>query len=75
MNAKNMHLLVDRAFRYPAEAPDPRPEGCRYDRKTGAWMMNEDGREVMLVTSTDPRKPLRGTKKADRETGEDQKSR
>jgi len=45
------------------------PENCHYDRKIGAWVVSESG--VLLVNSPDKPKPV--TKKADIETGEDQK--
>lgn len=49
------------------------PNGCRYDFANGGWMRKEGNTEVFLVKSCDPNKPLAGTKKADLETGEDQK--
>lgn len=49
------------------------PEGCTYDIEKGYWWIWEDGTRIPLVLSSNPARPRPETKKADRETGEDQK--
>lgn len=67
------HLLLEKAFIFKERKQDQSPIGCTYDFDKGAWLKPEDNNLVFLVRSTDPNKPIAGTKKADRETGEDQK--
>lgn len=68
------HILIEKAFIYSEPKAPLVPKKCRYDFLKGGWMISENNEEVFLVTSTNPNKPLAGTKKADIETGEDQKS-
>ncbi len=68
------HILIARAFIYPEDRTTLAPKNCRYDFIKGGWIKRENNREVFLVKSKDPNKPMVGTKKADIETGEDQKS-
>lgn len=63
------HILLEKAFRYPKPTLDPTPANCTYERVRGYWINNDTGEPMML--SDDPLRPQ--TKKADRETGEDQK--
>ncbi|MBX0358482.1 hypothetical protein [Halobacillus sp. Nhm2S1] len=67
------HLLLKKAFIFKDERQDLSPSGCFYDFEKGAWLKQEDNGYEFLVNSNDPNKPIAGTKKADRETGEDQK--
>ena len=46
-------------------------EGCHYSHERGAWIENSSGN--FLVHSTSGSRPKPMTKKADMETGEDQK--
>ena len=64
------HLLLELAKTYPKFTGDLTPQGCRYDVLQGAWLLDSLG--TLLVESDDPSPPK--TKKADMETGEDQKS-
>ena len=73
MTGDELHLLIGRAVMSPSVTEPPRLEGCRYDFLKGMWMIEEGQDEVILVRSGDPKKPTPMTKKADRETGEDQK--
>ena len=67
--AKRQHVLLANAFAYPRESVNLRPDGCDYDLLAGAWIRRSSG--GLLVESADPKPPR--TKKADVETGEDQK--
>ena len=64
------HLLLELAKTYPKGTQDLTPPGCRYDVLQGAWLLNSVG---TLLVESDERPPPK-TKKADMETGEDQKS-
>jgi len=74
MNKKENHILLEKAFVYSKQRKPLEPKGCYYNFMNGGWMKREEGREVFLVKSKDPNRSLAGTKKADLETGEDQKS-
>lgn len=63
------HFLLEKTFRYPDPKVDPTPKNCTYDTKKGYWIKNDTSEAMML--SNDPHRPQ--SKKADRETGEDQK--
>ena len=67
--ANRQHVLLEKARTYAREPLDLRPDGCDYDLVAGAWVRRSSG--GLLVESTDPKPPR--TKKADVETGEDQK--
>lgn len=67
------HLLLKKAFVFKDNDQNLSPIGCTYDFVKGAWIKPENNDQVFLVRSNDPNKPIAGTKKADRETGEDQK--
>lgn len=67
------HILLKKAFIFENENKNLDPAGSTYNALLGAWTKEEDGKEVILVHSDDPDKPETGTKKADVETGEDQK--
>ena len=67
--ANRQHVLLAKARTYAREPLDLRPDGCDYDLVAGAWVHRSSG--GLLVESTDPKPPR--TKKADVETGEDQK--
>ena len=63
------HILLAHAHSYDRGTVDLTPPGCRYDVRAGTWM-TEAG--VPLVRSEQSRRPPQ-SKKADLETGEDQK--
>lgn len=67
--ANPQHVLLAKARAYPRQAVDLRPADSDYDLLAGAWVHRTSG--GLLVESTDPKPPR--TKKADVETGEDQK--
>lgn len=67
------HLLLKKAFIFRDENRDLTPKGYTYDFEKGAWIRIAGNDQEFLVKSDDPDKPIAGTKKADRETGEDQK--
>ncbi|MTV47890.1 hypothetical protein GJ688_02690 [Heliobacillus mobilis] len=73
MSVARNHLLLDKAFKFHEKKGARDPQGCTYDFSKGAWMKEENGLLITLVRSQDPNKPIAGTKKADVETGEDQK--
>jgi len=73
MKKNQKHILLEKAYIYPSNRDSMTPDGCHYDFANGGWMRREGGTEIFLVKSCDPNKPLAGTKKADLETGEDQK--
>lgn len=68
--ATRRHLLLEVAKSYQISSNDLTPHGCRYDLVKGAWIL--EGSDTLLVESGDLQPPR--TKKADMETGEDQKS-
>ena len=63
------HLLLAMAKTYPVSNPDLAPPGCRYSLEQGGWVLNDTG--TLLVDT--PGRPRPKTKKADLESGEDQK--
>ena len=63
------NLLLATSKSYPASAPDPAPPNCYYSITEGAWILLSSG--SLLVEA--PGRPMPATKKADLETGEDQK--
>lgn len=63
------HILLEKAYTYENIPKKLTPEGCFYDRNSGLWRVT-DTKEVMMVGNY-ALKPQ--TKKADIETGEDQK--
>lgn len=63
------NLLLATSRSYPASAPDPAPPDCYYSIAEGAWISQDSG---SLLVET-PGRPMPATKKADLETGEDQK--
>ena len=67
--AEHQHLLLATAKTYPVTDPDLAPPNCRYSISEGAWILNDIG---SLLVDT-PGRPMPATKKADLETGEDQK--
>lgn len=69
----NQHLLLNKISWFEERTHTLDLQGCIYDMKNGLWKRFENGKMIALVRSTDPNKPLVGTKKADIETGEDQK--
>ena len=64
------HFLVARAHVYQANRIHGPIDGAIYDASRGAWAL--DGAQF-LVKSCSRSAVLPGTKKSDRETGEDQK--
>ncbi len=67
--ANPQHVLLAKARAYPHEPIDLRPADAEYDLLAGAWINRRSG--GLLVESANPGPPR--TKKADVETGEDQK--
>jgi len=63
------HILLEKAHSYTEPNEIPMPENYSFAEQRGYWR-NTDTGEIMML-SDDPRRPQ--TKKADRETGEDQK--
>ena len=63
------HPLLERAHRYVRREVDLAPAGCLYDDTVGAWRFIETG-DLWVET---PGHVGPKTKKADIETGEDQK--
>lgn len=70
---QQQHILLKNAFIFKERNSNLAPEGCTYDFDKGAWVKEENDVLITLVRSNDPNKPICGTKKADAETGEDQK--
>ena len=68
-NSEPQHLLLATAKSYPVSTQDLAPPGCRYSLSAGAWIV-EDAGSLLVET---PGRPMPATKKADLETGEDQK--
>ena len=66
---KPQHLLLTAAKSYPVAHQDLAPPNCRYSLSEGAWIVRDAG---SLLVET-PGHPMPATKKADLETGEDQK--
>jgi len=62
------HILAERAYRYPEALDMPAPEGCTFNNQKGYWIDDVSGQAMMKCDSRQPQ-----TKKADVETGEDQK--
>jgi hypothetical protein len=67
------HILLEKAKVFEQEKKNLDPLGCTYDIEKGVWLIEESGEKIALVRSQNPNKPISGTKKADVETGEDQK--
>jgi len=63
------HILLAHARTYTRGGSELAPSGCEYDIRAGAWLVRESG--GFLVHSVQYPRPQ--TKKADVETGEDQK--
>jgi hypothetical protein len=64
------HILLAHAHTYGRGEIQLAPPGCDYDLCKGAWVVTESG--ILLVDSPVQVRPPQ-TKKADIETGEDQK--
>lgn len=65
------HILLNQIIPFKKNVLD-NPTGYKYHIKSGWWVADLDETEV-LVKSDKPGRPIRGTKKQDVETGEDQK--
>ena len=63
------HILLENAYRYPEPQGTLAPDNCTFSGTSGYWVEDSSGQAMML--SDNPKRPE--TKKADRETGEDQK--
>ena len=63
------HILLKYATTYKRFTGSLAPVGCHYDSYIGAWIVSNTGK--LLVETSNPPTPT--TKKADIETGEDQK--
>lgn len=68
-DAESENLLLANSKSYPASTPDLAPPNCYYSITEGAWVLQGSG--TLLVEA--PGRPMPATKKADLETGEDQK--
>lgn len=66
---KPQHLLLATAKSYRVSNQDLAPPNCHYSISEGAWIVQDAG---SLLVET-PGRPMPATKKADLETGEDQK--
>ncbi len=63
------HILLDKAYEYEPCGKSNSMDGCNYNNINGYWEFKSTGKPVVHDSSfIKPR-----TKKADRETGEDQK--
>ena len=69
MRLLSKHILIEKAYEYPVPLEKPSMQGCKYNIEGGYWIRNNNNQPVIL--DKDFIKPR--TKKADRETGEDQK--
>ena len=67
--AHDDHLLLKLAKTYPVDSLDLAPRGGRYDLLEGVWISLETGSPLAESGNI----PIVMTKKADVETGEDQK--
>jgi hypothetical protein len=65
------HILLNRINSFNRTKLES-PHGYTYNTQSGMWVSQYDEQDV-LVKSTIPGRPIRGTKKQDVETGEDQK--
>ena len=63
------HILLAHMRTYDHGEVDLAPSGCEYDIRTGAWVLKESG-GFLVQSVAHPRPQM---KKADVETGEDQK--
>lgn len=63
------NLLLATSKSYTASVPDLAPPNCYYSLTEGAWILQASN--SLLVEAAD--RPMPATKKADLETGEDQK--
>jgi len=66
---RSLHILLEKAYRYHEPKVEPIPSGCTFMENVGYWTVNANGAAMMLTDKA----RNHGTKKADRETGEDQK--
>ena len=66
---EQQHLLLVTAKSYPVSAQDLAPPNCLYSLSKGAWILQDVGSLLVEI----PGRPMPATKKADLETGEDQK--
>ena len=62
-------FILDNAHRYDEPTSDPKPVGATYNDRSGYWTYNNSGDAII---TNDGFRDIH-TKKADRETGEDQK--
>jgi hypothetical protein len=62
------HVLIKNAKRKPYTNKPVMPNGVRYDKEKGFWVINDSP-----FVDSDEFKEQQGTKKCDVETGEDQK--
>jgi hypothetical protein len=69
---ESSHYLIGRAHVYPHPGQISDPENCRYDDRLGVWRWGE-GKDTVLVKSSNPQRPRPQSKKHDIETGEDLK--
>lgn len=66
------HILLEKSFKYKEQMKDREDKLdliCKYNREKGYWVLRDSNEPLMKSNLS--LKPM--TKKADRETGEDQK--
>ena len=63
------HFILENAHRYSDPARNPMPNGASYNERSGYWTDDKSGDAIV---TNDGFRDI-NTKKADRETGEDQK--
>ena len=68
--AELTHILLAHARTYDRGDIELAPPSCDYDIRIGAWIVKESG-DLLVASPEHPHPPQ--TKKADVETGEDQK--
>ncbi len=70
---KENHFLLTKAYIYPKEISISDPKDCEYCLRVGVWFWRFNNLNLVLVKSSNPRRPDPHTKKHDIETGEDLK--
>ncbi len=65
----SQHLLLALAQTYPVSRLDLAPPGCHYSLPHGAWILDD----LKTLLADTPGRAMPATKKADNETGEDEK--
>lgn len=63
------HILIEKAYSYPNPVMIENPQNCTYEITKGYWSVDSSNKPMVLSEEG----KMLGTKKCDRETGEDQK--